>query len=224
MAASYQHVRVQEVARRAAFEARTLVPPATEPSNIQALADEFRQTVAKTVSSLFRKELRSRDLLGLRESSYFRHLPDDTRDKIESDVQTFTSGTNIVRAVIRDSLGRVRSGSTSALLYNAFGLGNGVAPDLAVAIENARPSIVGTVKRKLMPTIQALAVEQIVDARERQENRIFDQQERVAERGAARVWTSMGNLLKHGESLIDTTHDAMNTFLISSGLQDDEAQ
>ena len=134
---------------------------------------------------------------------------------MDDDIETLTSPTNTARAVLRDSIGRVRSGSAMALINNALGRGNGLAADLNSAVESGKPNPLKTAKNELMPTIDAIGIEAAVDARERQAGQPFDAQERVAERGYVRAMRYLLDRKKQGEAMIETYNEAMDTFMRS---------
>lgn len=207
---SYEETFQHESARRSNLDAGA-APPSYRPSSAMAQAES---AVLKAGGMLQSARRSWKSGLGLRETDYYRNLDVGVRQKIDANIDTFTSGRNTAREVLRDSIGRLRSGSTMALLRNAFGQGNGVAPDLATAVDNAAPSLTGTIRRRLMPTVEAMAIEVAVDSRERQAGRSFDPQERVAERGYVRAMAYILDRKKAGEEMLNTYSEAMDTFMV----------
>ena len=219
--ASYEDARAREIARRAALDAGQ-PPPAPPPSTRLASLERSVRDAYGTVKEKVAGARKSwREGLGLRETGFYTSLPPDVRTRIDKNIETFTSGRNTVRAVIKDSLGRLRSGSTMAVMRNAIGGGNGLSPDLAAAVDNAAPSMTGTLKRNLMPTIEAIAVETAVDSRERMSGHTFDRVERLAERGYVQTMAFILDRKKTGEALIQNVEQQLDIFMISLTGKDD---
>jgi hypothetical protein len=209
---SYQDTVRREAERRTNLDAGQ-APPLTKANAIVAGVESAARQASGTLQAA-RREWKNG--LGLRESGYYRELDPSVRAKIDANIESFTSARNTSREVLRDYIGRVRSGSTMALLRNAMGQGNGVAPDLAAAAETPRPSLLGTIRSKVMPTIEAMAIETAVDSRERQSGRSFDPQERVAERGYVKAMYYITNPKKAGEAMIETYNETVDTFMANS--------
>lgn len=214
--ASYQDTLQRERARRGAIEAGTSLPVLTGNQEVSGL-DRTLNAIGGTIRADYDGW---RSGLGLRESAYYRQLDPTVRQKIDANIETFTSARNSARAVLSDSLGRFRKGANSALLRNALGQGNGISADLAAAVDGAKPSASGTLRRQLMPTIEAMAIETVVDARQIQEGRTFDPQERVTERGFARAYTYLLDPKRLGNAMIETFNETLDTFRAS--LPDEE--
>lgn len=218
--ASYRAVLETEAARRSSLDAGNPPPVRLPTPSLASL-----QGALRSASGMIQSARRSwKEGLGLRETSYYRGLDASVRQKIDKNIETFTSARNITRAVLKDSIGRLRSGSNMALLRNALGVGNGVAPDLSAAVDAAKPSLSSTAKKQLMPTLEAMAIEAAVDARERQLGRSFDPQERVAQRGYMRAMAYILDRKKQGEAMIDTYSEAIDTFMVNLSKDSGESQ
>lgn len=157
--------------------------------------------------------------LTARAAQFMRSLPDDVQEKIQKNIETFSSPTNTARAVIRHSIASFEASVGNALLNKIQGKGSSLAEELAGAIEGAKPDLADTVKANIMPTIEDVAIDIAVSARSIEEQREFSVQERTTERGFARTRLFGANLKKHFNGLLrtfDETLDNATTLLGSS--------
>lgn len=201
-------------------------PAAYKPEAIAAKQDKaqldqqaFQKINSERVESQESESVQPPSRLTERADLFRRSLQGDVQEKIQRNIDTFSSPVNVVRAVINNSIDSFKSGAINALINKALGNESCLSCELTSLMDKAKPSIMGTLKSEIMPTIEDVAIESVVSARCIQDQRECSVQERTVDRGFARFeFSGFGaNLKKHFNGLLRTAGETYDNATVLLG-------